>query len=229
MSIQTINVGSTADDGTGDPLRTAMTKANSNFDFLNAESIAVSSARDLANTDANNVLIASGTFDLTLPDDLDDDTIILVVAVSGTVGIVGGTGATLEGGDFDLDATSKIAAVTLLHTTAGQWYALGGTDAAPAAEVVASGTGLTLDETHDGAIIEVGNGETVTTGGSLPAGWSCTLVRVGATSATIARGTGHTLNGPGGDAASFTIDSQWQAAALYARGSDAFVLIGPVS
>lgn len=229
MSIQDINVGTSPDGAGGDTLREAFTKVNANEAFLNAETSAVTSARSVANTDANNIILASGTFDLTLPDSLDDDTIIMVIVTSGTVGIVAGSGATLEGGDFDLDAGDGIAAATLLHTTGGQWYALWSEPAAPKAVVVASGASLTLDATHDGAIIEVADSATVTTGGSLPSGWSCTLVRVGATAATIARGTGHTLYGPGGDASSFTIDNQWEAAALYSRGSDAFVLIGPVS
>jgi hypothetical protein len=31
MALQTINIGSSANDGTGDPLRTAMDKINDNF------------------------------------------------------------------------------------------------------------------------------------------------------------------------------------------------------
>ena len=38
MAKQTINIGTTANDGTGDPLRTAMTKANDNFTELYASS-----------------------------------------------------------------------------------------------------------------------------------------------------------------------------------------------
>ena len=34
MAKQTINIGSSANDGTGDPLRTAFTKINANFDDL---------------------------------------------------------------------------------------------------------------------------------------------------------------------------------------------------
>ena len=34
MAQQTINIGSVADDGTGDPLRTAFTKTNDNFTEL---------------------------------------------------------------------------------------------------------------------------------------------------------------------------------------------------
>jgi hypothetical protein len=38
--IQDINIGSTANDGTGDPLRTAFTKTNANFDFLDVRATA---------------------------------------------------------------------------------------------------------------------------------------------------------------------------------------------
>lgn len=37
MPIQTINLGNYANDGTGDDLRTAFEKVNSNFNFLNVE------------------------------------------------------------------------------------------------------------------------------------------------------------------------------------------------
>lgn len=229
MSITAIALGTAPDGAGGDNNREAFTKVNANEAFLNAVSRNVTGAATLANTDANDILLCAGTFDVTLPDSLEDDVIVMVLVTSGVVTIVTSGTAALEGGSFSLDASDGIAVATLLHTTGGQWYALWSAPAAPKAEVVASGASLTLDATHDGAIIEVADGATVTTGGSLPAGWSCSLVRVGATSATIARGTGHTLYGPGGDAASFTIDNQWEAAALYARGSDAFVLLGPVT
>lgn len=35
MTIQTINIGAVANDRTGDPLRTAFTKVNANFTYLN--------------------------------------------------------------------------------------------------------------------------------------------------------------------------------------------------
>ncbi len=37
MTQQTINIGTTDDDGTGDPLRTAFDKVNDNFDELYAK------------------------------------------------------------------------------------------------------------------------------------------------------------------------------------------------
>jgi len=193
--------------------------------------VAVSSNRTLTNADHNAILVCTGSFTITLPTGLQDDFLCMILNVgSGTVSVEAGASATLDDGNFTLDSSDgTLTSATVLHDTGGQWYALWSAPAAPKPTVVSSGASLTLDETHDGAIIEVADSGTVTTGGSLPAGWSCTLVRVGATAATIARGTGHTLNGPGGDAASFTIDNQWEAAALYSRGSDQFVLVGPVT
>jgi len=46
MTIQTINLGSYANDGTGDDLRTAFTKVNNNFAFLNTE-VSISSVTSL--------------------------------------------------------------------------------------------------------------------------------------------------------------------------------------
>jgi hypothetical protein len=46
MAIQTINIGTVANDGTGDPLRTAWNKANSNFSELNTRTATAQSAAD---------------------------------------------------------------------------------------------------------------------------------------------------------------------------------------
>jgi len=52
MAKQTINIGSAANDGTGDPLRTAFTKTNENFTELynDMSSYSASDASDWANT-----------------------------------------------------------------------------------------------------------------------------------------------------------------------------------
>jgi len=49
MAKQTINIGTTANDGTGDPLRTAFDKVNDNFDELYATSAFSGSYTDLTN------------------------------------------------------------------------------------------------------------------------------------------------------------------------------------
>lgn len=56
MSKQTISVGTTANDGTGDPLRTAFQKANLNFDELYNM---IRSGSASLNTGSNNVNFSS--------------------------------------------------------------------------------------------------------------------------------------------------------------------------
>lgn len=72
MTIQTINVGAAPNDGTGDPLRTAMQKSNSNFVELYADkapkqSPAFTGQIDLVNPSATsvvNITSASSTFQI---------------------------------------------------------------------------------------------------------------------------------------------------------------------
>jgi uncharacterized phage infection (PIP) family protein YhgE len=52
MSIQTINIGAVADDGTGDPLRTAFSKANDNFSNLTTD---INTVQANVNTVQSNV------------------------------------------------------------------------------------------------------------------------------------------------------------------------------
>ena len=67
MAQQTINIGSSANDGTGDPLRTAFDKINDNFNELYGSSpfgqqITISGNKISSNvSNANLVLEASGT------------------------------------------------------------------------------------------------------------------------------------------------------------------------
>jgi hypothetical protein len=58
---QTINTGASANDGTGDPLRTAWIKANGNFDELYAESEdALEASEDIAAADFVSIHASSG-------------------------------------------------------------------------------------------------------------------------------------------------------------------------
>ena len=67
MAKQTVNLGSSANDGTGDPLRTAFTKINENFDELYGASafgqqVTISGNQITANeSNADLVLSGSGT------------------------------------------------------------------------------------------------------------------------------------------------------------------------
>lgn len=72
MAQQTINVGGSANDGTGDPLRNAFTKANENFTELYSKirttvpTTNVGSNGDIAGTiafDENHIYVCFGNFD----------------------------------------------------------------------------------------------------------------------------------------------------------------------
>jgi hypothetical protein len=72
MAQETINVGGTPNDGTGDPLRDAFTKANSNFTELYSTirttipSSIIGSIGDVPGTialEADFIYVCSGTFD----------------------------------------------------------------------------------------------------------------------------------------------------------------------
>jgi hypothetical protein len=61
MSIQTINIGAVADDGTGDPLRTAFGKTNDNFSNLVTDINLVSANLSTVSSNVNIVAINLGT------------------------------------------------------------------------------------------------------------------------------------------------------------------------
>lgn len=61
MAKQTINIGSAANDGTGDPLRTAMDKINDNFDEIYSSYIATGSIT-VGNSTVNTVISNTGGF-----------------------------------------------------------------------------------------------------------------------------------------------------------------------
>ena len=61
MAKQTINIGSAANDGTGDPLRTAMDKINDNFDEVYSSYVATGSIT-VGNSTVNTVVSNTGGF-----------------------------------------------------------------------------------------------------------------------------------------------------------------------
>lgn len=65
-TIQTINTGTTPDDGTGDPLREAMTKTNSNFQSVNDQSNI--STNNISNMKIWSESKGSGSQIFTIPD-----------------------------------------------------------------------------------------------------------------------------------------------------------------
>lgn len=54
MAKQTVNIGAIANDGTGDPLRTAFDKLNDNFDELYPDIVSVSTAGATITLDCNS-------------------------------------------------------------------------------------------------------------------------------------------------------------------------------
>lgn len=104
MAQQVINIGTAANDGSGDPLRTAFDKANDNFSELYAKGAAGSNL-DLSNNDieATNSnggvnLVPSGSGKVTVEDDS------VSIAVSKTVtNAVGASGDTMGMVAWDAD------------------------------------------------------------------------------------------------------------------------------
>ncbi|RKF23384.1 hypothetical protein D6851_02620 [Altericroceibacterium spongiae] len=61
MARQIIDTGSVANDGTGDPLRDAMDKANANFSELYADIVSLNSVKQTASASAPASATAPGT------------------------------------------------------------------------------------------------------------------------------------------------------------------------
>ena len=92
MAQQVINIGSTANDGTGDPLRTAFTKANQNFSELYAKGAAGSNLDlsnnkiEATNTNGNIELTPNGAGKIVIVDD------VLLINTSRTPSAIGAAG-----------------------------------------------------------------------------------------------------------------------------------------
>jgi len=138
MAQQTINIGSTANDGTGDQLRTAFDKVNDNFNEIYTE---------LGGTSLSNISISGNTIstddtngNLTL-DPNGTGTIILANATSCSSTLTV-TGATKCNGSFAAAGTS------------GSAVAFGATDTTPSVSAgnvfTTDGTAQTLTDFDDG-------------------------------------------------------------------------------
>ena len=106
MAKQTLNLGSSANDGTGDPLRTPFDKINDNFDELYLYSTAAS---------GNNITITANTI---ASDDTNGN---IIIDPNGTGRLVIATGAEIrltdhtDNGVAFVDADGDIKLVLVLH------------------------------------------------------------------------------------------------------------------
>ena len=184
MAKQTVNLGSSANDGTGDPLRTAFDKINDNFDELYLTSTI---------TAGNNITISGNT----IASDDTNGNIILDPNGTGTINLTGITAVT-----GSLSATGNITTTGTLEpagdTAAGDNAAIGYT---AAFGLILTGQGTTNDVTivndADATVLSVPTGTVnVTTAGRLqPTTFSSGVVTLVATGAiTAALHAGKTLN-----------------------------------
>ena len=160
MSQQTINIGSSANDGTGDPLRTAFDKINDNFTELYGSSpfgqqITISGNKISSNvSNANIILETSGTGAIEMEGIQIRDNHIeatrsnddLVLLGSGTGGVVF-TGVTIV--DNEIKASRSNDALVLSTAGTGKVTASGGL-------IVTGGDTETADISSSGQIDAVG-------------------------------------------------------------------------
>jgi hypothetical protein len=119
MAKQTINIGSAANDGTGDPLRTAMDKINDNFDEIYGVYQAtgtISSGNTTTNTSiANTAGLFSGNSTVTT---VANSTVIRVANSTSSVNVTSGT--VLVGSNVALNTSAVFignATVNSTHTS----------------------------------------------------------------------------------------------------------------
>lgn len=150
MSKQTINIGSAANDGTGDPLRTAFDKINDNFDEIYLElggsggnDISISGSTistdsgtgaDLTlNADSTVIKVASGT-SLQLIDHTDNSLIKFDASGNLVDSLISYDGTTLTAGDLTINQSTG----TITTASTDIVLAPGGGDVIPVANEVQS-------------------------------------------------------------------------------------------
>ena len=104
MAKQAIGIGTTANDGTGDPLRTAMDKSNDNFNevyslFGNGSTLAISGdatvssgALTIATGAVENTMLADDTITLTKLSDIQINNVTDVIYTSVLITVVNSGG-----------------------------------------------------------------------------------------------------------------------------------------
>lgn len=194
MAQQTINVGSAANDGTGDPVRTAFTKANANFGELYARPVGSGTVNSgTAGTLAFYALSGTALSSLTLGTNL---------SITGTTlnAAGGGGGSTSPGGtngQIQINSSGSFGGITLLPV------ANGGTGTASPG--IVAGTNVTVTGTWP-------NQTVAASGGSAAAGGTNGQLQVnsGGALAGLTLGTnlsvsGSTLNAAGGSSSAFPV------------------------
>ena len=140
MALQTINIGTLANDGTGDDLREAFIKVNQNFDDLDLRSPESTSVTNLGNTgegvfaqkvgsalqlkklvQGSNVTLTSSTTGITINAtgglqqlNVVSDSGSLQLADGGTLNIRGGSGSTtsIAGNVLTINSTAEVSSDT---------------------------------------------------------------------------------------------------------------------
>ena len=102
MAQQTIGIGSSANDGTGDPLRTAFTKINTNFTELYGDTAEANDLLEDASPQLGGNLDING-FNITSARSNED----IVIAPSGTGGVLA-SGLRLAGTTISADDSSTV-------------------------------------------------------------------------------------------------------------------------
>jgi hypothetical protein len=140
MAKQTIGIGSVANDGTGDPLRTAMDKVNDNFTELYTEDVNLATVTTvpqtasyiLALTDNLKLVTIStvGASTVTVPPNVDVafpvGALILVAATgAGQVSFAAGAGVTINSADSALSLIGQYSTATLIKTATNTWLLAG--------------------------------------------------------------------------------------------------------
>lgn len=137
MSKQTINIGTTANDGTGDPIRTAFDKTNDNFDELYAGVTGITTSTLTAFTpalsDAGKTVIITNTsaIAVTVPTNASvayvvGTVITIIQGGAGQITVSGDSGVTVDAYDSGNKTAGEHAAVSLLKYGTDTWKLIGG-------------------------------------------------------------------------------------------------------
>jgi len=133
MAKQTIGIGSIANDGTGDPLRTAMDKVNDNFDELYAVTESPQTDSYILVLTDNLKLVTvttAGASTLTVPPNVDvafpvGAMILICQGGAGQVTVTEGAGVTINSAGGALLLVEQYSTATLIQTAADTWLLSG--------------------------------------------------------------------------------------------------------